>query len=374
MRPLPGDEAPGRLRADSDGPSTFSLPPAPQMTYFLTDESSIGSSSQPPLMLPHRAKEARRAPAPESPEQHQHHRSRAPLQPAHHDPERDRDPGGRTPSSKWPIDALKLDDDSPSQPLSPLPRSSDTPDLSRPLTPILLGTSGPASALSSMSSRRNSLCLSEDLDSRPPSAQDGDAGQRGRELRLGEGEREGGPGPSGASLMDSGCAPQLIMPSIEMPSRRPFTDEGKRMGRLKVLVAGDSGVGKTSLIKAIVQSCEHIVHVDPIAPSSLLSSSVAGPGPSIPAASGGRQRGSRRQRSRERAGTTQISEVYASTKPYPEWWSEVDHLRILRRRKSLGDAVLDRNICFVDTPGYGSGSSVRPFLCSKTARTVRDRG
>ena len=36
-------------------------------------------------------------------------------------------------------------------------------------------------------------------------------------------------------------APQLIMPSIKMPSRRPFTDRGKNMGRLKILLAGDSG-------------------------------------------------------------------------------------------------------------------------------------
>lgn len=36
-------------------------------------------------------------------------------------------------------------------------------------------------------------------------------------------------------------APQLIMPSIKMPSRRPFTNRGKDMGRLKVLIAGDSG-------------------------------------------------------------------------------------------------------------------------------------
>ena len=35
--------------------------------------------------------------------------------------------------------------------------------------------------------------------------------------------------------------PQLIMPSIRMPSRRPFTERGKTMGRLKVLLAGDSG-------------------------------------------------------------------------------------------------------------------------------------
>ena len=39
----------------------------------------------------------------------------------------------------------------------------------------------------------------------------------------------------------SGNPLQLIMPSIMMPSRRPFTDRGKSMGRLKVLIAGASG-------------------------------------------------------------------------------------------------------------------------------------
>ena len=36
-------------------------------------------------------------------------------------------------------------------------------------------------------------------------------------------------------------APQLIMPSIKMPSRRPFTIRGKEIGRLKILIAGDTG-------------------------------------------------------------------------------------------------------------------------------------
>lgn len=35
--------------------------------------------------------------------------------------------------------------------------------------------------------------------------------------------------------------PELIMPSIKMPSRRPFTGRGKRLGRFKVMVAGRKG-------------------------------------------------------------------------------------------------------------------------------------
>lgn len=40
-------------------------------------------------------------------------------------------------------------------------------------------------------------------------------------------------GPGGAS--------QLIMPSLKMPSRRPFTQRGQALGRFKVLLAGASG-------------------------------------------------------------------------------------------------------------------------------------
>lgn len=42
-----------------------------------------------------------------------------------------------------------------------------------------------------------------------------------------------------SEIQDS--SPQLIMPSIKMPSRRPFTQRGKEMGRLKIMIAGDSG-------------------------------------------------------------------------------------------------------------------------------------
>lgn len=55
--------------------------------------------------------------------------------------------------------------------------------------------------------------------------------------------------------------------------------------------------------------------------------------------------------------TNQITEVYASTKPYPTWWSDIKETKVLRRRKSMGDTVLERNLCFVDTPGYSHGIS-----------------
>ncbi|KAH9868571.1 hypothetical protein J1614_007643, partial [Plenodomus biglobosus] len=139
----------------------------------------------------------------------------------------------------------------------------------------------------------------------------------------------------------SASFPQLVMPSIQMPRRRPFTTKGKAMGKLKLLVAGRSGIGKTSLIRSIVQLCEDIVHVDPLTPPNSTSRST--PPKSL----------SRRKKSE----SMRITEVHASTKPYPHWWTDVDESRILRRRKSSVDSVLERNICFVDTPGMLQHSS-----------------
>ena len=148
-----------------------------------------------------------------------------------------------------------------------------------------------------------------------------------------------------AAVQDS--QPELIMPSIKMPSRRPFTERGKKLGRFKILVAGhkgkadpflissylhQAGSGKTSLIKSIVQACEDIVHVDPLTPTSTSSKAASA---SITASRYSPQ--------------PPITEIYASTKPYPLWWSDLEESRILRRRKSVGDSVLERNLCFVDT-------------------------
>ena len=52
-----------------------------------------------------------------------------------------------------------------------------------------------------------------------------------------------------------------------------------------------------------------------------------------------------------------MTETHASTKPYPHWWNDVEESRVLRRRKSSTDTVLERNLCFVDTPGYSQGST-----------------
>ncbi|KAL1311725.1 hypothetical protein AAFC00_001822 [Neodothiora populina] len=128
----------------------------------------------------------------------------------------------------------------------------------------------------------------------------------------------------GAELSTSG--PQLVMPSLSMPKRRPFTDRGKNMGKLKVLVTGLPRVGKTNFIRSVIRACPDIVHVDHSVDSSARSSQ--------------NWLLDVRSHGEDYVPTSAISEINASTKPYPQW-----------KRRSIGGAALERNICIVDTPG-----------------------
>ncbi|KAK3067537.1 hypothetical protein LTR53_015544 [Teratosphaeriaceae sp. CCFEE 6253] len=148
-----------------------------------------------------------------------------------------------------------------------------------------------------------------------------------------------------------GSMPQLVMPSIAVPSRRPFTDRGKRVGRLKVMVVGQRGVGKTSLIHSILRTCEDVVHVDAVTPSS---TSMPRRGVDCNVAPG-------------------ITEIYASTRAYPSWWTDFEGRRMLNRRRSVGDGVLERNLCFVDTPAVddeGSVQQIRRYFDGTLQRTA----
>lgn len=42
-------------------------------------------------------------------------------------------------------------------------------------------------------------------------------------------------------MVSDAAAPQLVMPSIRMPARRPFTQNGKNLGKLKIMLAGAEG-------------------------------------------------------------------------------------------------------------------------------------
>ncbi|KAF4466749.1 hypothetical protein FALBO_6390 [Fusarium albosuccineum] len=151
------------------------------------------------------------------------------------------------------------------------------------------------------------------------------------------------------SRRDGNSVPQLIMPSLTVPRRRPFSDVGKSLGKLKIMVAGQSGIGKTSLIKTLAQRCEHIVHMDPI----------------------------------EHSRTVHATETYASSRPQPWWRSDSDLTVATRRRLSAisttGD-ILDRNVCFVESPGHQRGASgpwrdlqyVESHLASLMSKPIAD--
>ncbi|KAH6667946.1 Septin-domain-containing protein [Halenospora varia] len=348
MRPLPGDDAfSARSRstsfADNDTTPLASRSQPPQMTYFMADEKTMESSSSSPSPLFPRPRDLPKSNilgveslettisslAPESDDGDERVRK------ARNNWKKNL---GR-PSSRASEDDLSEAASPTFQSSADMSRNGSTSQqrrssqvtLSRPFTPLSYGSPAPASLMSSPDSRRNSNAGSYTDDVASQAI-----------VSSGDDERD-----NGLEMMDSGSAPQLVMPSIKMPSRRPFTERGKNMGRLKVLIAGDSGVGKTSLIKAIVQTCEDIVHVDPLFPTSI----------SIPEPSRKNSRTKSRSGSADVQTTSQITEVYASTRAYPAWWSDLEESRILRRRKSLGDSVLERNLCFVDTPGYGNKTS-----------------
>ncbi|KAJ5562335.1 hypothetical protein N7535_003213 [Penicillium sp. DV-2018c] len=200
-------------------------------------------------------------------------------------------------------------------------RASPIHAVSRPLSPLTLGIPDDPSSLPSsprsisIRSMRplDDISITDEINSQTVASGD-------EEERIHESPR-----------LVPGGASQFIMPSIKMPSRRPFTERGKAMGRFKILLAGSSGSGKTSLIRSIVQTCDDIVHVD-----------------TIPQVTALERRRSSRSRSRGKLNPT--TEIYASTKPYPSWWSDLEDSRVLSRRKSIGEIVLERNICFVDTP------------------------
>lgn len=103
--------------------------------------------------------------------------------------------------------------------------------LSRPLTPLTLGIpDDPSSLPSSPKSTSNQslrplddISITDEINSQAIGSEDED------EIL------------HGSPFLAPGGASQFIMPSIKMPSRRPFTERGKAMGRFKVLLAGAPG-------------------------------------------------------------------------------------------------------------------------------------
>ena len=147
---------------------------------------------------------------------------------------------GRRRSTLRPIPQPHAGDDSPvksgesaadtthSSPSRPLHDDPSPPSMSQSMTSLSLDSQFPLSSLPSTPKSTSNRSF------RPS---DEESMDEGASQAIGSSEdEEVEPTPE---VQDS--APQLIMPSIKMPSRRPFTERGKTMGRLKMLFAGDSG-------------------------------------------------------------------------------------------------------------------------------------
>ena len=133
---------------------------------------------------------------------------------------------------------------------------------------------------------------------------------------------ENASGPIASATTSS--VPLLVMPSLSMPTRRPFTERGKRMGPLKLMVVGNRGAGKSRLLHSMCRVCEDIVHHDPV-------HHVVGP-------------------------TVVVEEASASTKPHRPWLAGKVSKESTSRNEMAGGA-LERNLTFVDTPGFVSNDN-----------------
>lgn len=225
MRPLSGDTPIQGTRASDGGAPAASQQPTMTFTRPI-DESAIDDALQQPLAnFMHVARDARKQhvqqpgggvpeSVPNAPPNKQvtgqQRDSSISTVPSVHDIEENVDDASRTSGSPLLQQKPVL-----------VPSSLGT---SQAITPLLLATSGPASAVSGLSSPRGSVAasLSEETGSQALSMS--------MELE-----------PETYFTEGNDRVPQLVMPSINLPSRRPFTDEGKRIGRLKVLIAGDAG-------------------------------------------------------------------------------------------------------------------------------------
>ena len=154
------------------------------------------------------------------------------------DPEREHD--GKRRSTIRPRPKIPTRDSSRGSveqaPVSTAGSSPCNPSQADHLAPSMSHSFASLSSRAPLSSMPGSPKSFSNRSSRPS---DEDSMDEGGSQALASSEDDDVEPQSQSSIQDS--SPQLIMPSIKMPSRRPFTERGKRLGRLKVLIAGDSG-------------------------------------------------------------------------------------------------------------------------------------
>lgn len=129
---------------------------------------------------------------------------------------------------------------SPTINASPLRRDRHIPQLteSRPLTPLMTGEHTPfdsAFPSTPKSGSFRSLRLSDE--------DDGLTEDNASQAIAPSDDEDGHQSVQQEPFVDDmgSSMPELVMPSLSMPSRRPFTARGRMMGRLKVCVAGAKG-------------------------------------------------------------------------------------------------------------------------------------
>lgn len=232
MRPLPGDDAyRGRSRSrsinDNDITPLATRTQAPQMSYFLTDERTLESGGAQPIRVPLRHRDSLKN-STYGVESIDTTISSFSEGSGDEDGKYDR---AREKFKKNLAEKLQSVGDSRSRSRktsydlsgTTSPVRPSTTEASRPYTPISLYSAAGESIISSPGSRiSDTESLNDEISSQA--------------IVSGEEDEQNAP-----AMMDNCSDPQLVMPSIKMPSRRPFTEKGKNMGRLKVLIAGDSG-------------------------------------------------------------------------------------------------------------------------------------
>ncbi|KAF2225185.1 hypothetical protein BDZ85DRAFT_89728 [Elsinoe ampelina] len=140
-------------------------------------------------------------------------------------------------------------------------------------------------------------------------------------------------------IVSSPPGPQLVMPSVTMPAKRRFTERGKQLGRLRILIAGQTDTDRVDLVNNILESCEHIVHTDD--PRTLSTK------PSL-------------------------VEYKSSTKPQMPWMTEGDG--IASKLSESSDAALDYNVSILLMASDNSGENTDDLtLPSVVSRYIEDR-
>ncbi|KAL0089551.1 Septin-domain-containing protein [Phycomyces blakesleeanus] len=116
----------------------------------------------------------------------------------------------------------------------------------------------------------------------------------------------------------------FIIPRLSLPHH----DSRANLGYLKIIICGDSGVGKSALIQALLSSPEVLLVCDSSVKSSMSLSSTLG----------------------AEDGEKYVSEYVASTMQCSEW----KRTSARDRHRAHDDKIYHKNLCLVDTPGYGS--------------------